>query len=144
MVLPSIALAAFLGARSARFRNGRFDAAVAALVGEIRRNLVGETERGVHQELLDRKIATSSAQFWPVGHCGKRRVIQHWHFLLSSMSGALDDWNMGSRHCAIMDAQLTNGNPTGTERRSLRAASHGLEGNRISDQGPRHSIRAGL
>jgi hypothetical protein len=144
MALPSIALAAFLGARSARFRNGCFDAAVAALVGEIRRNLVGETGRGVRQELLERKIATSSAQFGPAGHCGKRRIVQHWHVLLSSMSSAFDDWYMGSRHCGIMDAQLTNGNPTGTERRSLRAASHGLEGNRIGDQGPRHSIRAGL
>jgi len=49
---------------------------------------------------------------------------------------------MGGRHCGIMDAPLTNGDPNGTERRRLRAASHGFDGNWMNDKGPRHSVRA--
>jgi hypothetical protein len=131
MALPSIAVAAFLGEGSACFRNGFLDATVAALVG-VRRDLVALTGRGGRQEFIERKIATSSAELWPAGHCGKRRVAQHRHVLLSWMSSAFDDFYMGGRHCGIMDAQLTNGNPNGTERRRLRAASHDFEG-RSSD-----------
>jgi len=75
----------------------------------------------------------------------KRRGYQHWPVLPSSMSSALHEGLtgiLGSGHCGIMDAQLSNGNANGTERRRRVAASHSPEDIWISHQ--RHPIRAKL